>query len=157
MDKPKEERRKYERFDTEVKIYFHVDYDIETTVKFQVVDKKKAKASSPKYSALSKNVSAEGLCFTSEKELREYDILLLEVYLPDEKNPILMEGEVRWSQPISSNETNKFNAGVKLITVNGRSVAESIYYDKANHVIWSIVLESILGSFKKFAQKIHKS
>ena len=157
MDKPKEERRKYERFDTEVKIYFHVDYDIETTVKFQVVDKKKAKASSTKYSALSRNISAEGLCFTSEKKLEERDSLILEVYLPDEKDPIPMEGEVRWSQPISPNETNKFNTGVKLITVNGKSVATSVYYDKANHVIWSIVLESVLGSFKKFAQKIHKS
>ena len=159
------EKRKYERYDTYAKIYFHVTYDIATKVKFRVIDKVKNKALTKKYEALSKNVSAEGLCFSSAKQLNKGDILYMEVYLPvpeDKKTPlpkkfkkpILMEGEVRWSQASKKQKKETFyDTGVKLITVNGKAVDESVFLDAINKVVWSVVLESIFGKFKITADK----
>lgn len=155
----KTERRRYARYDTEAKIYFSVTYDIKTRVKFQIVDQDKGEISPARYSALSKNVSAEGLCFTSAKKLTIGDILNIEVYMPGRNEPICMEGEVRWSSPdsVGQKQTGKFNSGIKLMTVDSFPVAESIYEDEANHVIWSVVLESIFSSFKNFAKEQHRT
>ena len=149
------ERRKYERFDTEIKIYFRVTYDIQTVVKFQVIDKHKDQVSSRKYSALSKNVSVEGLAFVASKELQRGERLHLEVYLPGQKDPVEMNGEVRWSKvlPPGVKDRKKFETGVRLITVDGKSVAETIHYDEAYKIVWSAALESILGNFRIFMQK----
>ena len=151
MNSSKDQRR-YERYDTEVKIYFYVTYDVRTKVRFQIIDKK-GKTSSPKYTALSRNVSAEGLCFTSDKKLAPGDYLHLEVLLPGGKESVPMEGNVRWCQ--KSKTPKKYDTGVKLSYVNGESVEKSIYHDQAYQVIWSIVLESILGNFRILEQKRH--
>lgn len=156
MNKNKKERRRYGRYDTEVKIYFCVTYDVKTKIEFQVLDiKAQDKTLSEKYFALSKNVNAEALCFTSEKELEKGDILYMEVYLPSMKTPIHMKGRVRWSRATSLKQKtkNKFDTGVKLISVNGKSVPESVYYDEANQVFWSIALDSVFGSFGKLTQQ----
>ena len=149
------DKRKYERYDTEIQIYFAVTYDIQTKVEFQVLDE--SKESLKKYSAVSKNVSAEGLCFYSEKELKRGDRLYLEVYIPGSKKPIGMEGEVRWSQGMMTAKKKKvFDTGVKLLVVNGESVAKSIYRDDKYQVIWSTVLECVLGNFRILQQKKRK-
>ncbi|MDD5355832.1 MAG: PilZ domain-containing protein, partial [Candidatus Omnitrophica bacterium] len=103
---------------------------------------------------MSKNISAEGLCFISDRQLKKGDRLYLELYLPKREQPIRMEGQVRWSQAASAEEkeNNKFETGVKLTVVEGRSVMTSIHYDEANHLVWSITLESIFGNFRKLAQ-----
>src|SRR3989338_6544012 len=93
--KKRNEQRKYERYDTEVKVYYFVTYDVKTRVRFQILDKAHRK-NSPQYSAVSKNVSVEGICFLSGKELHKGDCLFLEVLLPGSKAFIPMEGEVRW-------------------------------------------------------------
>lgn len=154
-----QERRKYARYETEAKIYFRVTYDIKTKVKFQVIDKEKDKILPPRYSAMSQNVSVEGLCFTSTKNLAQGNILYIEVYLPGRKDPVCTEGEVRWSRATSPDQKmkDKFNTGVKLLRINGCPVAESIYHDQVNRVAWSAVLESIFGSFKMFAASRHAS
>jgi hypothetical protein len=151
----KRERRKYERYETKAKVYFRIIYEIETKIEFQIVTKKQEGESlSQKYSAISKNVSVEGLCFASEKQLKKGDMLYLEVYLPRRKNPIHMQGQVRWSQVTSPQQQKegKYDTGVKLISVEGKSVMASIHYDEANHLIWSVVLESIFGSFRRLIQ-----
>lgn len=155
MRYPKKERRKYVRYDTEAKIYFRINYDLKTKVKFRIVNKDRDRILSKRYSALSRNVSAKGMRFSSDKKLMKGDNLYLEVYLPRQKEPIYMTAEVRWSQIASSypRDKYKFDIGVKLITVFGKSVSASIYYDKEHRVIWSIVLESIFGNFRKFIQK----
>lgn len=150
------ERRSYERYDVDAKVYFRVAYDIKTRVEFQVVDEKKeGKSLSEKYSAITKNISAEGMCFTCDKKLEKSDNLYIELYLPNSKEPIHMEGEVRWSHSTSLEKIkeNKFDTGVRLLTVNGKRVHESIHYDKANRIVWSIVLESVFGSFSNLIKK----
>jgi len=155
MNDPKNEKRKYERFDTEVKIYFKVAYDLKTRVEYQILDEDKKEVSPAKYEAVSKNVSAEGLCFVSNQKLEKGDCLLLEVFLPKQKEPIPMKGEVAWcwSSAISTSSENKFDTGVKLLKVDGKSVAESVYRDQEYGVVWSAVLEAVFGNFRIFAQK----
>ena len=158
MNNPKENKRKYERFDTEVKIFFQVNYDIKTIIKFQVIEEFHGKARAEKYSALSKNISAEGVCFVSQEELREGTMLDLEIYLPKASVPVLMVGQVRWSRKFLSEGkvVGCFETGVKVLTVNEKSIGSSIYYDDKNKVVWSAVLESVLGNFRVFAQGRNK-
>lgn len=155
MDSCKKERRKYERYDTEVKIFFHVNYDIKTKVKFRLIDKQKHVLLPKRYLGLGRNISVEGIRFSSIKQLQKGDILFIEVYLPRLKNPIYMTGEVRWSEQtfVHPKVKYKFDTGVQLISVSGRPVHESIYYDRKNNVYWSIALDSIFGSFRKFMQR----
>lgn len=153
----KKERRKYARYNTEVKIYFHVNYDLKTKVRFQLLDEEESIPLSKKYPALSRDVSAEGLRFNSAKKLKKGNTLYLEVYLPRKKHPVRMTGQVRWSKKVLgvSAGKNKFDTGIKLLTVSGKPVSGSIYFDKKSRVIWSAVLDSIFGSFRKLMQKKH--
>lgn len=150
------DKRKHDRYDTEVKIFFHVNYAVETKVEYQVlVDQKAHKVLDKKYSALSRNVSAEGLSFSSNKQLSPGMFLHIEVYLPGSKAPVHMDGEVRWSAPSKTKPPQEplFDTGVKLTKVNGMSVAETIHVDKTHHVVWSAVLDSVLGNFRILAAK----
>ena len=154
MNQPPE-KRKYERYDTELKLYFGQSFEVETKIKYQLLDKQNDKPISRKYAALSKNVSAEGLGFLAAQQLTPGDYLTLEVYLPTATQPVRMEGEVRWSNPVAADkdEGSMFQTGVLLKKVNGEIVNKTIHFDKAYHISWSNVLESILGSFKDLAKK----
>ena len=151
------EKRKYSRYDTELKIYFKVQYELKTKVKFQIKDKERNKILPQKYIAISKNVGPEGICFSSAKELAAGDQLLLEVYLPAQQDPIVMEGEVRWCKkaPEDSGRINSFDTGVLLAKVAEKEVAASVYFDKENHVVWSAVLDAVFGNFRILAQKLN--
>ncbi len=149
------DRRKYERYDTKVEIYFRVAYDVTTKVKFRIKDDR-GRFSARKYPAVSRNVSAEGLSFISSKELSKKDRLYVEIYLPESEGPLVMEGEVRWCVPLSGRGRDKkmYEAGVKISSVQGQSVANSIYYDNTHQIIWSILLESVLGNFRIISEKL---
>lgn len=149
MNQP-EEKRKYQRYDTEVKLYFHLlPYDIQTKIEYQLLDKNNKKIS-PKHAAVSKNVSVEGLSFISGQELKLGDYLDIEIFLPDAPDPVRMEGEVRWSRSLG--EGKGFQTGVLLKKVNKKPIPETIYFDPEYKVNWSIVLESVLGKFKDIAK-----
>ena len=152
------ENRQYGRYDMKVDIFFRVAYEFETDLRYQILNKKK-RGPFTKYPARSRNVSAEGISFTSGKKLNIGDILKLEMYLPERKKPIFLNGSVIWTQTLDSAEADefKFDTGVKLITAAGQSVAESIYFDQEHQVVWSIVLETILGSFRKYVQSKAKT
>ncbi|MFH1777946.1 MAG: PilZ domain-containing protein [Candidatus Omnitrophota bacterium] len=152
-----EEKRKYTRYGTEVKVYFHVDYELKTKIKFQVIDKCEYKYSQKKYLAISRDISAEGIGFISNKKLESGDFVYLELYLPEQKKPICMIGEVRWSEQTVAGKKSrdKFTTGVRLISVSGKLVSESIYFDEKNHLYWSIVLESVFGTLREIINKKH--
>ena len=154
MNQPPE-KRKYERYDTALKLYFDRGFEVETKVKYQLLDKQNDKPISRKYAALSKNVSAEGLSFLASQQLNPGDYLQLEVYLPTATKPVHMEGEVRWSNPVAADkrEGPMFQTGVLLTKVNGEAVDPTIHFDKKYQVSWSNVLESVLGHFKDLAKK----
>lgn len=139
------ERRKYPRYDTELKLYYNVKYELKMRVIFRVMGSAMKSLVMHRYSGVSKNISAEGLCFVSKKRLKAGDILQLEVYAPNSKVPVKMEGEVRWCT--DGDGKNMFQTGVKLTSVNGRSVMETIYFDKEYKVVWSEVLNAIFSNF----------
>ena len=155
MRKFRKERRKYSRYDTEVKIYFRVHYSLKTKVKFQLINKDGEKFLSKKYFGLSKDISVEGLRFSSAKKLDKGNQLYLEMYLPRRREPVWMIGEVRWSEQLSphTKPPYKYDTGVKLTSIMGEPVSGSIYFDKKYKVFWGSVLNYAFGSFGKLKQK----
>jgi len=154
MKLPKVERRKYERYDTETKISFHIKYNLKTEVSFKLVKKKTE--SVKEYKGITRDVSVEGLRFSSHKKLKIADKLSLKLYLPRQKKPICMTGEVRWSRKLAVGTSGRFmyDASVKLLTLRGRMIPDTIYFDRDYNVYWSVVLNSIFGNFKKIIKKI---
>jgi len=151
MKKRSKEVRTYERYDKKAKAFIFFNYNFTTKMDFVDFDAGGAPLAG-KYPACSKNVSAEGLCFTSLKQLKRGDNIQLELYLGEENVPLHMRGEVRWSQSSipgeEEQENSLFDTGVRLLFIEGKSVPESIHYDNRYHVIWSEALEHILGKYK---------
>jgi len=147
--------RTYERYDKKAQAFIFFNYDFTTKIDLLEADPEGASLAE-KYPACCKNVSAEGLCFTSMKKLKSGEAVHLELYLQEQDVPICMEGEVRWSQVFVGNEEEEdalFDTGVRLISVEGKPVEKSIYFDKEHHVIWSEALECILGKYKEMIQE----
>jgi hypothetical protein len=77
--------------------------------------------------------------------------------MPKVKVPVKMQGEVRWSKKITQDlRRNFYRSGVKLISVNGKTVDKTIHFDKKYKVVWSVVLESVFGSFHKMIKKLKR-
>ncbi|GAF92944.1 unnamed protein product [marine sediment metagenome] len=100
------ERRKYMRLAIGSKVNFRV-----------VKEKKKEGAPKEKVPALSRNMSVEGICFRADRDVASGAEVELEIFLPSEPEPLLLEGEIKWSQPVLTKEGEKmFNIGVRLST-----------------------------------------
>jgi len=157
-EKKDENKRKFKRYNTEIEVYFDFAYDLETRIKFEFIDKKKDESVSKLYQAISRNISAEGLSLVSYKIVKPGDNLHMELYLPSTKNPIHMEGEVKWCRiaPTSyeqyglkgKKDQDIYQAGVRIVSVNNEPVPESVHFDKEYEVNWSVVLESVFGNYK---------
>ena len=156
MKSHKRERRKYQRFDLVTKVHFYVDYDLVTKVKFRLIGGRKTACAPGKWVGITRNVSAEGLRFSSDVALKKGDNLFIDLYLPGGRKPILMMGEVMWSKKIASyvNDVFKYDTGVKLLRLRRKSVAKSIHLDHKYNEPWSIVLEEVFGGFRKALHKV---
>jgi len=148
-------RRRHPRYNTEMDVYFKVRYDINVRVEFQVIGNHRGDEPAPKYFGLCNNVSAEGLLIVSKKQLVKDDLVLLEVYDNAMKNPIRMEGQVRWCGkcPGPSREHDMVYIGIQITSVNGVPVIDSIYFDRKHMVVWSVVLESVFGTYAAIKKK----
>ena len=161
------EKRKFKRYNTDVEVYFDFIYDLQTKVEFELIDRKGENISREKHSAISRNISVGGLCFASSKKVKQDDLLHLEVYLPGAKDPVCMKGHVEWCKPVPPSYEERileemeghrvFEIGVRLLCVNKDSVDESIHHDAAYDVDWSIVLESVFGSYRALMEGKYKS
>jgi hypothetical protein len=147
------ETRRHERYDTEIKIHFYVPYDLTTKINFQYKKPPADPKLDKKFAGLTKNISAGGLCFISDYRLERGDYLLIDLYLPSEAKPIVMEGEVKWSK--AKEDGINFYTGVQISKVSGKPVEESIYFDQDHQVIWSAVLDQVLGNFAILHKKIY--
>lgn len=147
------DNRRYPRYDTEVKVHFYVPYELNVKVDFEVAEEGAQKS---RYSGVTKNISAGGLMFTSEKRLEKGGNLQMELYLPNAEKPIALSGDVRWSRPLPTGL--HFSTGVQITKVEGQTIENGIYYDQEHQVIWSPLLETVLGNFgllhKKFTDNI---
>lgn len=153
MKKLCHDRRKYERYETELDITFHVKYHFQTKVSFRLIKPKVSSQDS--YEGITRNISVEGLRFFSSRKLNVGDLLYLELFLPKQKKPICMTGKVRWSRKLFKviSRCPAYDTGVKLTTIGSKKVSPTIHLEKKYGVYWSAVLESILGSFKKIVCK----
>jgi len=99
-----------------------------------------------------KNISAEGLCFVSRKRLKRGEKLDLKFYISADNPPLHMQGNVRWSKAVPGSRPlySQFDTGLKLITIEGKAVHDSIYFDEKYKLYWSDVLELISGKWKQF-------
>lgn len=87
-------------------------------VNFQTQDKTKPGQLAQKVAAIVKNISVEGMCFTSEKSLTPGEEISLEVFLPGDTMPLRINGQVIWNNEASAdNERPEFEAGAKLFTL----------------------------------------
>ena len=152
------ERRRYDRYDTDLKIEFQVNFDVKTKIDYRIKKKEEKQFSSQHYKAISNNISAEGISFNSQKKLNRGDIVKLELYVPSALVPIRMSGIVCWSHQVKGKGTDldNYNTGIQVEDVNGESVGRTIFLDKEHQVAWSIVLESVFSSFKHIALKRKK-
>ena len=144
------EKRCSERYKTDAKIRFSSFYDFDTKVKYTSPNITK------KCFAQSINVSVEGISFVSDQLLENGEQIDMDVFIPTSENAIHMEGEVRWSRKMHEESEDQFNTGVKLLTVEGEPVHDSIYFDEEYNVEWSVVLEKILGEYSKIVRERRK-
>jgi hypothetical protein len=144
------ERRKYPRYDTGLNVSFYKKYDVKIRVKFVIIASILRSILAHRHFGLTKNVSAEGICFFSHNKLDEGDLLALNIYPPNIKNPVKMEGQVVWSREVPEENRGKimYLTGIRVLTVDGQSVADSIHFDEEYKVIWSAVLDSLFHNFE---------
>lgn len=149
----KNEARQHDRYNTDVKVNFYVPYELKTKVNFQFKKTQPDPSLNRRFSGVSRNISAGGICFVSELRLEQGDYILIDIFLPGIPKPISMEGSVRWCKV--NEEGLQFYSGVQLLKVNDKPVEESIYFDQEHQVIWSNVLDQILGSFAALHKKMY--
>ena len=116
-----EERRRYVRIDVAAKVNFRV---------IKKERKERTAVSTENTSAMSKNVSVEGVCFKSKKQLPPGKEIDLQISFPSEPEPLLLEGEVRWSRPIQveGEAETMFETGVKLYTFEKNDESRYLSY-----------------------------
>ncbi len=104
MEYKRDERRRFARFDLGASVKYRFFDNID--------DNMKGKA---------KNLSAEGVCIVTERELaRERDIEL-DISLPGKKRPVRVKGKIAWTHEIKGVDKSfpaRYEAGIKLYTVD---------------------------------------
>jgi len=103
-----EERRKFPRFNFLVDVSF----------------KKKTSILKEKLS-LTKNISGVGVCLISYDELKESDVLDLQIYFPDTKEPMKVMGRVVWVKEFVIGDPLKgkrFDVGVEFLGLDEKAM-----------------------------------
>jgi len=146
------ERRRDVRIKTNVKVCYHVAFDIDAKVKYQVISNEEKLGNKKKYNAVTKNVSAEGVCFICDRQLEKGSVLSIELKEPNKKLSVSLQGKIRWCHEFiaDSNKKNEFHVGVKVNLVNDASVYDSIVEYEDAKMRWSILLETIYGKYEDF-------
>lgn len=101
---PRQERRKFVRLNFLVDVIYR---------RYESSEKEKL--------SLSKNISTGGICLIAYGELKESDLLDLEIYLPDDNKPIKVMGRVVWVNEFIIGETPKgkrYDVGVEFIDID---------------------------------------
>lgn len=111
-----EERRRYIRF------------NVMAEIKVQVAGQKD-EARQKAISGVARNISVEGVYFTSENKFTPATNVKLEVSLPSEPKPLHLDGEVRWCKQLQSPEGKTiFGIGVKLFTIDRNDESKFVAY-----------------------------
>jgi hypothetical protein len=154
MQQSVDNKRKYSRYDTDVKMEFRIPYDFLAEVDFKITEEM-IEGRDRTYIGFSKNISVHGLSFESPKRLEIGDLLWIDLHLPKSDQVVFMQGEVCWCKSIetSMEDKSKFQAGVQIAKVDGLDVEQTVYFDKTYGVVWSELLERVLGGIAKISRK----
>jgi uncharacterized protein (TIGR02266 family) len=86
--------------------------------------------------ALTKDVSAGGVCFVTEEIMEVGTALEVELKLPDREAPVQFLGQVAWSRPVGpspkSYENPTGETGVKFVSIDPKDRALLMQYAKLN-------------------------
>ncbi len=108
------ERRKYVRLDAGVKVNC-------ITVKGQ----------RNKISAVTKNISVQGICFNSKKKLIADTLIEIQIRIPGYSKPIRLEGKVVWCKTVESEKFGglpTFDIGIRLIDIDKSDESKFFMY-----------------------------
>jgi hypothetical protein len=98
------ERRRFIRFDLDTNVKFRFFDNIDENIKGKA-----------------KNLSAEGVCIVTEKEIPKDRDIELDIFLPGKKGPARVHGKVIWTHKIKRADKvlpDRYEAGIKLYTVD---------------------------------------
>ena len=86
--------------------------------------------------ALTRDVSAGGICLVTEELLKPGTPLEVELKLPDRDSPIRFTAEVMWSKPVGephkSYENPTAETGVRFVTIDPNDQKQLMLYAKVN-------------------------
>ncbi|MDP8230720.1 MAG: PilZ domain-containing protein [Candidatus Gorgyraea atricola] len=107
------ERRRYPRFALKINAKYRM-MDSEQVLRFVNV----------------KNISAEGMCFESDKKLKPGTHVGLEVDLGDRGKPVSLTGEILWVMDIKGlrGGEKKFMNGIKLVDISSSDEGRFLKY-----------------------------
>ncbi len=106
MQDKRPERRRFIRF------------DLDTNVRYRFFDGMSIDES---MQAKAKNLSAEGVCIVTQKEIPRNKDIELDISLPGKKAPVRIHGKVLWTHKIKGVDKNmpdRFEAGIRLYTID---------------------------------------
>lgn len=154
MEQLTDNRRKYLRYMTDARVEFRVPYDFEAELDFKITEEI-MEGREHTYNGVSRNISVRGLSLYSPKRLEPGDLLWMDLHLPKSEQVVFLRGEVCWCHTQEALQDGKtgFLTGVKINTVDGHDVDETVYFDKVYGVVWSELLERVLGGFAKLNRK----
>ena len=111
-----QEKRKYARL------------DIRSKINFSIKETPNKETPQKRFRGIGKNIGAEGLLFSCDKQLNKGTLLALEILLPKKTDPIYISGEVRWCKEKTSSDNNTYDIGVKFSSINKNHVLMLIKY-----------------------------
>ncbi len=104
MNYRRDDRRKFIRFDFDANIKFRFFDRIDENIRGKA-----------------KNLSAEGVCIVTDREIPRDKDVELDIYLPGRKKPARVHGSVAWTHKIrnpNKKYTTRFETGIKLYTID---------------------------------------
>ncbi|MBU4377037.1 MAG: PilZ domain-containing protein [Candidatus Omnitrophica bacterium] len=104
MNYKRDDRRKFIRFNFDANVKFRFFDPIDENIKGKA-----------------KNLSAEGLCIVTDKEIPRDKDVELDIYLPGRKKPARIHGSVIWTHKIKNlgkKTGTRFEAGIKLYNID---------------------------------------
>lgn len=104
MKYKRDDRRKFIRFDFDANVKFRFFDRIDENIKGKA-----------------KNLSAEGVCLVTEKEIPRDKDVEVDIYLSGKKKPVRVHGSVVWTHKIKSTDrktANRFETGIRLYTID---------------------------------------
>ena len=129
MDSNFDEKRKYVRL------------DFITKVSFGLKGENIPEISSGKKIAQTKNISIEGICFSSDRDLKPGDKLDLEIQIENNFRPIHISGVVKWSNPQAQNQDDLlFDVGLEILSIDNTDE------DKFMEYVWGRMKERLTKS-----------